>query len=324
MRVALRRALGPSGVTVTRFVLGCAPLAGLYAPVAEAEAHAALDAAWEHGVRTFDTAPHYAAGRSEQRVGAALRDRPRDEFVLCTKVGRLLVPRAGGDGQGMFPGEPPVERVLDYSRDGVRRSLEASLERLGLDRVDVVHVHDPDDHLEQAIAETIPALAELREAGVIGAVGAGMNTAAPLARIVREADVDAVLVAGRYTLLDQSAAAELLPACRERGVGVLAAGIFNSGVLADATPGATFDYAPAPAATLERARRIAAVCERHGVLLPHAALAFPLRHPDVTAVVVGARSPAEVADDVASAGRPVPEALWEELAAEGLVPAATP
>jgi D-threo-aldose 1-dehydrogenase len=289
--------------------------------VSEAQARATLDAAWEQGVRTFDTAPHYAAGCSEERVGAALRERPREEFVVCTKVGRLLVPRASGRGEAMFPGEPPAERVLDYSRDGIRRSLETSLERLGLDRVDVVHVHDPDDHLDQAIGETIPALAELRGAGVIGAVGAGMNTVAPLARIVREADVDAVLVAGRYTLLDQSAADELLPACAARGVGVLAAGIFNSGVLADAGTGATFDYRPAPAATLARARRIATVCGRHGVPLAHAAMAFPLRHPAVTAIVVGARSPAEVADDVAGAARVLPEALWEELAAEGLVPA---
>jgi D-threo-aldose 1-dehydrogenase len=315
-----RAALGRSGVAVTRFALGCAPLAGLYQPVEEAQARATLDAAWEHGVRAFDTAPHYGAGVSERRVGAALRERPRGDYVLSTKVGRLLVP--GRARPGMFPDEPPLERVFDFSRDGVLRSLEASLQRLGLDRVDVVHVHDPDDHLDQAIAEALPALAELRSAGVIRAVGAGMNAAAPLARIVREADVDCVLVAGRCTLLDQSAADELLPLCRERGVAVIAAAVFNGGVLSDPRPGAYYDYEPAPPAVLERARRIAAVCGRHGVRLPDAAIAFPLRHPAVACVLVGARSPQELAADVGGCVRAVPDALWEELVAERLLPEA--
>jgi D-threo-aldose 1-dehydrogenase len=209
--------------------------------------------------------------------------------------------------------------VFDFSPDGVRRSLDSSLERLGVDRVDVVHVHDPDDHLDQAISEAVPALAALRDEGAIGAVGTGMNHAAPLARIVREADVDCVLIAGRLTLLDQSAAGELLPLCRERGVAVIAAGVFNSGVLVDPRPGATYDYAPAPPALLERARRIAAVCARHGASLPHAAIGFALRHPAVTAVLVGARSPEELADDVAGAARALPDALWEDLVAERLL-----
>jgi D-threo-aldose 1-dehydrogenase len=316
-----RRALGRTGVAVTRVALGCAPLGGLFSEISDDQARATVDAAWELGVRTFDTAPHYGAGVSERRLGAALRERPSGEYVLCTKVGRLL--RSAGDGadRSMFAGEPPVERVFDYSRDGVRRSLADSLERLGLDRVDVVHVHDPDDHLDQAIAEAVPALAELRDEGAIGAVGAGMNAAAPLARIVRESDVDCVLVAGRLTLLDQTAEDELVPLCRERGVAVLAAGVFNSGVLVDPRPGATFDYEPAPPATIERARAIGEVCARHGVPLPAAAMAFPLRRPEVTGLVVGARSPAEVAADVKGAAHPVPEALWEELAAERLLPA---
>lgn len=315
-----RRALGGSGVPVTRLALGCAPLGGLYAAVSDADAHATVDAAWERGVRTFDTAPHYGAGVSERRVGAALRARPREELVVCTKVGRLLAPAHGSrPAPSMFAGEPAVERVFDFSRDGVLRSLEASLERLGLDRVDVVHVHDPDDHLEQAIAEAVPALAELRDQGAIGAVGAGMNDAAPLARIVAESDVDCVLVAGRWTLLDQSAADALLPACERRGVAVLAAGVFNSGILADPRPGATYDYAPAPTAVVERARAVAAVCARHGVSPADAAMAFALRHPAVAAIVVGARSAAEVAEDADGLARPVPAALWEELSARGLV-----
>jgi D-threo-aldose 1-dehydrogenase len=294
---------------VTRLALGCAPLAGLYEPVPEAQARATIDAAWELGIRTFDTAPHYGAGVSEQRVGAALRARPRDELVLSTKVGRLLVPATTRDRQG-FPDEPPVRRVFDFSRDAVLRSLAGSLDRLGLDRADIVHLHDPDDHLDQAIGEAVPALAELRAAGTIGAIGAGSNRPEPLARIVREADVDWVLVAGRFTLLDQSAATELLPLCLERGVAVIAAGVFNSGVLAG---GATFDYAPAAPEVVARARAIAAACERHGVSLPAAAMAFPRRHPAVRCVLVGARSPQEVAEDAAGFAQPVPDALWEEL-----------
>jgi D-threo-aldose 1-dehydrogenase len=294
---------------VTRLALGCAPLAGLYEPVGEAQARATVDAAWELGIRMFDTAPHYGAGISERRLGAALRGRPRDELVLSTKVGRLLVPAATPDREG-FPDEPPVRRVFDFSRDGVLRSLAGSLERLGLERADIVHLHDPDEHLEQAIGEALPALAELRAAGTIGAIGAGSNRPEPLARIVREADVDWVLVAGRLTLLDQSAAEELLPLCLERGVAVIAAGVFNSGLLAG---GGTFDYRPAPAAMVERAREIAAVCARHGVALPAAAMAFPRRHPAVRCVLVGARSPGEVAADAAGFAQPIPEALWEEL-----------
>jgi D-threo-aldose 1-dehydrogenase len=294
---------------VAALALGCAPLAGLYEAVPEEQARATIDAAWEAGIRMFDTAPHYAAGVSERRLGAALRDRPRGEAVISTKVGRLLLPAGEHDQEG-FPDEPPVRRVFDFGRDGVRRSLEGSLERLGVDRADIVHLHDPDDHLDQAIGEALPALAELRAAGAVGAVGAGSNRVAPLARIVREADVDWVLVAGRFTLLDQSAAAELLPLCLERGVGVIAAGVVNSGVLAGGT---TYDYRAAPPEVLERARAIAAACARHGVTVTDAAVAYPRRHEAVRAVLVGARSPAEVAADAAGFGRAIPEALWEEL-----------
>lgn len=185
-----------------------------------------------------------------------------------------------------------------------------------------MHLHDPDDHLDEAIADALPALAELRAAGAIRAVGAGANHPEPLARIVREADIDCVLIAGRQTLLDQSAAAELLPLCLQRGVAVIAAGVLNSGALADPRPGAAVDYRPAPAATIERARQIAGVCARHGVSLTAAAIAFPLRHPAVTCVLVGGRSAAEVADDAAAFARPVPEALWEDLVAERLLPEA--
>lgn len=301
--------LGRSGVEVTWLALGCAPLAGLYAPVGEDAARATVDAAWDAGIRAFDTAPRYGLGLSERRVGAALRERPREEFVLSTKVGRLLEPRTGPPDP-QFPGGLPFQPRFDFSRDGIRRSLEASLERLGLERVDVALIHDPDDHMDEALREAYPALEELRAQGLVRAIGAGMNQAPALTRLVRDADLDCVLLAGRYTLLDRSAADDLLPACLERGVAVIAGGVLNSGILAG---GATYDYAPAPSALLERARRMAATCERHGVALTAAALQFPLRHPAVASVLVGARSAAEVAEDARLFTHPVPEELWEKL-----------
>ncbi|GAA0841106.1 aldo/keto reductase [Streptosporangium amethystogenes subsp. fukuiense] len=306
---------------VSRYGFGAAPIGNLFSEVGEDVARAAVDAAYEAGIRLFDTAPHYGLGLSERRLGAALADRPRDSYTLSTKVGRLLVPAEGPFGRDEQGFDVPADlrRVWDFSRDGVRRSLEESLARLGLDAVDIVLIHDPDDHWEQAVGEAYPALAELRDQGVVKAIGVGMNQAGMLARFVRETGVDMVMLAGRYTLLDQSGADELLPLCAGRGVSVLAAGVFNSGLLATHDPSGTYDYAPAPGPLLERARRIAAVCDRHGVTLPQAALAFPLRHPAVATVVVGARSATEVTRNAALTACPVPEELWADLAAEGLI-----
>ncbi|GAA4189406.1 aldo/keto reductase [Streptosporangium oxazolinicum] len=309
---------------VSRYGFGAAPIGNLFSEVGEDAARAAVDAAYEAGVRLFDTAPHYGLGLSERRLGAALAERPRDSYTLSTKVGRLIVPTVGDgpfgrDDQG-FDVPADLRRVWDFSRDGVLRSLEESLERLGLDAIDVVLIHDPDDHWEQAVSEAYPTLAELRDQGVVKAVGVGMNQAGMLAGFVRETGVDLVMLAGRYTLLDQSGEEELLPLCAERGVSVLAAGVFNSGLLATHDPAGTYDYAPAPGPLLERARRIAAVCERHGVTLPQAALAFPLRHPAVASVVIGARSAAEVTRNAELTAKPVPETLWTDLATEGLIP----
>ncbi len=314
--------LGATGVQVSRLVLGCAPLGGLFAPVPEQQARATVDTAWALGVRAFDTAPHYGAGLSEQRLGAALRDRPRDEYVLSTKVGRLLVAGAPGEepGADIFAETSGLGRVRDYSRDGVRRSLQESLDRLGLDRADLVHVHDAQDHLDHAIREAVPTLVELRDQGAIRAVSAGIDYPAAAVRFVRESDLDCVLIAGRFTLLDQSAATELLPLCRRRGIAVLAAAPFNSGILADPRPGATYWYRPAPPDIVERAQRIAAICARHATPIATAALAFPLRHPAISAVVVGARSPEEIAGAVTALAAPPPEDLWAELAAEALIP----
>jgi D-threo-aldose 1-dehydrogenase len=318
--------LGRSGVRVSALSLGTAPLGNLFAPVAETDAEATVRAALAAGLSYLDTAPHYGVGLAERRLGRVLAGLPREEFTVSTKVGRLLRPLAPGetaDPEG-FAGAPPGKRVWDLSRDGVRRSLEESLVRLGLDRVDIILLHDPDDHEREAYDQAFPALAELRDHGAVGAIGAGMNQAEMLTRFVRDLELDLVLVAGRYSLLDQRALAELLPTCAARGTAVVVGGVFNSGLLADPRPGATFDYAPAPPELVERAVRLGEVCARHGVSLRAAALAFPFGHPAVTSVLVGARSPGEVEDAAASFGRPVPSDLWAELAATGLLPEHVP
>ncbi|MEO3755767.1 aldo/keto reductase [Streptomyces sp. B6B3] len=304
--------LGRSSVTVGRTGLGTGPLGGLFAKVSDEQAHAALAAAWDSGIRYFDTAPHYGAGLAEERLGAFLTDRPRAEFTVSTKVGRLLQPGAPEPDAGFHGGRDRV-RVLDYSADGVRRSLSESLERSGLDAFDLVLIHDPDDHWEPAVREAYPALERLRAEGVVKAVGVGMNQAAMLGRFVTETDIDCVMLSGRYTLLDRTAAEALLPRCQERGVSVLACGVFNSGVLADPRPGAHFDYAPASEDVLRRARRLADRCAAHGVALPAAAIAFPLRHPAVTGVVLGARSADEVLRNVEHTATRIPDELWAEL-----------
>jgi D-threo-aldose 1-dehydrogenase len=297
---------------------GGASIGNLYSEVDDRVALSVVDAAWNTGVRYFDTAPHYGLGLSERRLGAALRLRPRDEYLVSTKVGRLLVPNptpVGSDlPSGGFAVPDTLTRQRDYSRDGVLRSLEASLERLGLDRVDIVFVHDPEENMESALEEAIPALIDLREQGVIGAVGAGMNTVTPLRRFVIETDVDVVMVAGRWTLLDRSAA-PLLDDCLSHGVAVVAAGVFNSGLLSQIEPSedAYFDYAPVPQDVLAAARAFARVCTTHDTTLPAAALQFPLRHPAVDSIVVGMSSEQDCLQDVRSFRMQIDEGLWDEL-----------
>lgn len=311
MNATERRPLGRDAVEITRLGLGCAPLGNLYDAVDDDAAHAVVDAAWDAGIRYFDVAPLYGSGLAEERLGRALAGRPRDEVVVSTKIGRLLRPEARPP-DGIFAVDRGLAPVSDYSADGVRRSLDESLHRLGLDRVDIVLVHDPDDHQEEALAGAFPALVELREQGVVRAIGAGMNQWQALDRFVREVDLDVVLVAGRVTLLDRSATDSLLPRCAETGTAVVAGGVFNSGVLAgDARP--SFDYRPAPADVLAEVVRLRAVCERHGVPLGAAALQLPLRHPAVTGVLVGARSAEELATDLVWAALDAPDALWAEL-----------
>ncbi|MDB1089807.1 aldo/keto reductase [Streptomyces sp. ACA25] len=322
-----RRLLGAAGVPVTELGLGTAAIAGLYTPVSEEAAHAAVQAAWDAGVRYFDTAPHYGLGESERRLGAALANRPRAACTVSTKVGRLLEPRPGATGDDLANGfavPATHRRVWDFSADGVRRSLEESLRRLGLDRIDLVLLHDPDDHAGQAFGEAYPALERMRAEGTVGAIGAGMNQTRMLTRFLRDTDVDAVLCAGRYTLLDQSALDELLPEAAARGKSVIMGGVYNSGLLASPRPDARFDYARVPGPLLDRALAMQAVTERHGVPLRAAALRFPLGHPAVAAVLTGARSADEARDAADMLRRPVPAALWDELREQGLLPEGAP
>jgi D-threo-aldose 1-dehydrogenase len=286
-----------------RIALGTAPLAGLFERVDDEAALATVDAAWSLGIRAFDTAPLYGAGLAETRLGTALAGRNRDEYTLSTKVGRVVVP---GEPDPHFPGAPPLTTVFDFSPAAVRRSLAGSCERLQVDRVDVALLHDPEAHLDAA-RRALDAARELAPS-----VGVGTNVVATAQLLVERGDVDVVLLAGRYTLLDRSAGDELLPLCAERGVPVHAAGVFNSGVLAGGT---TFDYATAPQEVLARRDALDATCARHGVPLAAAAIQFPLRSPAVASVVVGARSAAEVTEDVRLLDVAVPAELWDELAA---------
>jgi D-threo-aldose 1-dehydrogenase len=280
--------------------LGTAPLAGLYEPVDDQTAERVVERAWELGLRYFDTAPYYGSGLAERRLGKVLTHKPRDAFVVSTKVGRLLRADASGWNGAYF----------DFSFDAALRSLEESLERLGLDRVDVALVHDPDDHYDEALAGAFRALARLRAEGVVRAIGVGMNQVELLCRFAREADPDCFLVAGRYTVLDRSAADELMPLCEERGIAVIAGGVFNSGILAG---GDTFDYESADQDVIARVKQLRAACSRRDVPLAAAAVQFPSRHPAVASVLVGCRAPEEVEEDVRLSQLALPAALWEEL-----------
>ncbi|OIJ91827.1 aldo/keto reductase [Streptomyces monashensis] len=310
-------------VELTELGFGASVIGNLYRVTPPDDAQAAIEAAWEAGIRYFDTAPHYGLGLSECRLGAALRGRPRDAYVVSSKVGRLLVPNEqprGTDTEG-FAVRDDLRRQWDFSRDGVLRSIEATLERTGLDRLDVVYLHDPDDHWIQAAEEAMPALADLRDQGVIGAIGAGMNQSAMLARFLRETAADLVMLAGRYTLLDQSALDDVLPAARELGKSVVAVGVFNSGLLSSDRPaeGMKYDYQDAPPDLVARARAIAEVCAAHGTSLPAAAIAFPRTHPSIINVTLGMRNPEQVVRNVELHRRHIPDGLWDDLRARGLI-----
>lgn len=309
MDASRRSPLAATGLSVTRLGLGTAPLGGLFRAVAEEDALAVVERAYELGPRLFDTAPLYGSGLAERRLGQVLRDKPRAEIVVATKAG---VQRVDDDGSA-------GDEVFDFSYDGVLRSFEASLERLGLDRVDIVHIHDADDHFEQALTGAYRALDRLRSEGTIAAVGAGMNQSEMLTEFAREGGFDCFLLAGRYTLLDQSGLAELLPLCRDSGIAVIIGGVFNSGILADPVLSPVFNYEAAPPRLVEKALRIQAVCERNGVPLKAAAIQFPLGHAAVASVLTGCRSRAEIEENVRMFEYEIPSALWEDLRSERLI-----
>ncbi len=295
---------------------GGAGIGNLYRAIPEGEALATVLAAWDAGIRYFDTAPHYGLGLSEQRLGAVLRDKPRHEFIISTKVGRLLEPNAGGgqDPEG-FDVPAATRRVWDFSEAGIGRSIEDSLERLGLEQVDIAYLHDPDVHdLQAGISQGLPALEKLRSEGLVRAIGVGINSAEAALECVEAADLDLVMLAGRYTLLEQPDV-PLLERCLAHRTGVVSVGAYNSGLLArpDVPEDAHYNYDQAPPEVLERARALAAVCRDFGVELPTAALQFPLRHPAVVNVTAGATSPEQVATNSARMEAPVPDELWEAL-----------
>ncbi|GAA1846486.1 aldo/keto reductase [Asanoa iriomotensis] len=317
-------------MTTATLALGCAQLGNLFRAIDDERAASIVDAAWDAGIRYFDTAPHYGLGLSERRLGAALAGRPRAEFTVSTKVGRMLEPVPGG-GDGLddagFVVPATHRRVWDFSRDGVRRCLDESLARLGLDRVDLVLLHDPEHSPDQALAEGFPALRELKDEGAVGAIGIGSMDPAVLARFVAECEPDEIVLAGRYTLLEQPALDAVLPACAAAGTVVHNAGIFNSGLLAVDRPhaGLPYEYGPAPAALVARAGAIADVCTEHGTTLPAAALAFAGMHPLVRSVIVGADSPEQVHRNAALFATPPPPELWPALVGAGLLdPRAVP
>ena len=277
------------------------------------QAHDVVEAAWDAGIRYFDTAPLYGFGLSEQRLGAVLRTKPRDQFVISTKVGRLLRADAPPEPGQAWSGTPPVNPVFDFSYDATMRSVDESLNRLGLDRVDVLLIHDPDEQFDEALSGAYRALDRLRSDGTVRAIGAGMNQVAMLARFARVADFDCFLLAGRYTLLDRSGERELLPLCLERGIAVIAGGVFNSGILAESGSKLHYNYDQAPPEVISRAERIKSTCERHGVDVKAAALQFPLRHPAVVSVLTGCRSVTELNENVRLFNAPIPDELWDEL-----------
>jgi D-threo-aldose 1-dehydrogenase len=318
--------LQPDSSPLTRLGYGAANVGNLFRALTDDESWAILDAAWDAGIRYFDTAPHYGLGLSERRLGAFLQTKPRDEFVVSTKAGRLLRPNPDDDGgldlAADFHVPTTLRREWDFSAAGIRASLDESLERLGLDRVDILYLHDPERHdLDLALREGFPALQQLRDEGAVDAVGIGSMVSPALAAAVEAADLDLIMIAGRYTLLEQSAADEVLPACRAHGTGVVTASVFNSGFLAKDEPSRDdrYEYGRIPDELWDRLQRIIAVCRTHGVPLPAAAIQFTLREPVVRSVVVGGSRPDQLRRNAELMAVDIPAALWDDLAAENLI-----
>ena len=331
------RPIGKTKVRVSELGFGGAPLGNLYAELADDEALATVRAAYNGGIRYLDTAPYYGHGLSEHRIGQALRNVPRDSFVLSTKIGRLLTPEDPRRIEpGQFPGCLPFRPVFDYSYDGVMRSFEDSLQRLGFHRIDIMLIHDVDMWTHQTQEATdarfrevmeggYKALHKLRAEGVIGAIGCGLNEWQACERFARAGDFDCFLLASRYTLLEQQSLDTLLPLCQQKSISIIIGGPYNTGILATgAVPGAYYNYVPAPQPVLDKVCKIEAACARHNVPLAAAALAFPLHHPAVAAVIPGARSVTEIERNIATYHTTIPAALWRELKSEGLLRADAP
>ncbi len=328
MNATEKVAIGRTDVRVSRLGFGGVPLGGLYNDVSEPEAGATVRHALELGINYFDTAPIYGFGKSESRLGRELALCHRDSIVVATKVGYTLVPDDGARDEKVFhrfANVPPVRPIFDYSYDGIMRTFEGSLKRLNLSRVDILNIHDPDEHWEEAIGIVYPVLHKLRSEGVVRAIGVGMNQAEMLARFAQEADFDCLLVAGRYTLIDHTGLHELLPVCERKDISVIIGGPFNSGILATgARPGATYNYVDASPAMLEKVAAIEAVCGRYHVPLKAAALQFPVAHPAVAAIIPGARSAAEVEENARMMNAPIPSDFWKELRHLNLLPPEAP
>lgn len=331
--------LGKGALSFTELGFGTAPIGGLYRAVGDDEAHATMTRAWDLGIRYWDTAPLYGLGQSETRLNRILRGKPSDSFVLSSKVGRTLRPTRRGErheGVGKWFEVPNRAQVYDYSHDGMMRSLEFSLERLGVDRIDILYVHDLDvwthgsrevmeGYRNQFMAGGYRALLKMRDEGVIRAFGGGINEWEECQWLAERGDFDIFLLAGRYTLLEQEALTSFLPLCQVRGIGIVIGGPYNSGILATGpVKGAMFQYEPAPEPVMRKVGRIEAVCRAHGVRLVDAAFQFPLLHPAVVSVIPGAQTVAQVEANVRAAGAVIPPALWAELKAEGLMRADAP
>jgi D-threo-aldose 1-dehydrogenase len=338
MRVTDKRQLGRTKLKVTVLGLGTAPLGNLYAPMTDADAQATLVAALDGGVHFIDTAPFYGHGWSEHRVGEALRSRKRDDIVLSTKIGRLLRPKdpAKGIDGGVFAAVLPFEPVFDYSYDGVMRSVEDSLQRLGTHRIDILLIHDvdrwthgsqeaADRRMQEVLDGGYKAMVKLRDQGAVGAIGAGLNEWDTCQKLAERSDLDCFLLAGRYTLLEQESLETFLPLCVKRNIGVFLGGPYNTGILATgAVPGAYYNYAPAKPDILERVRKLEAVCQRHKVTLASAALQFPLAHPAIASVIPGAKTGTEVKRSIATLEAPIPRDFWAELKQQKLIAEASP
>jgi D-threo-aldose 1-dehydrogenase len=330
----------PSGATISFTELGCgtAPLGNLYRPHTEKDAQATFEAAWKAGIRYYDTAPLYGLGLSETRLNHFLRGRKRSDYIISSKVGRLLkvCEPTKRTGIGKFFDTPSRQEVFDYTYDGVMRSHEASLERLGVDSIDILFVHDcdvfthgseavRDGHVKTLMGSGYKALMKLRDEKVIKAFGAGVNEYQVCETLASQGDFDLFLLAGRYTLLEQTALDSFLPMCETRSIGIVLGGPYNSGILASgAKPGAWYNYSKAPKAILDRVRMIEAVCKTHKVKLPEAALRFPVKHPSVVSVIPGMVSPKEVTLNVKTLEAKIPKGFWRDLKAQGLLHAGAP